>query len=37
MKYFKKYGERHNSIYRNGKYYNTIYMEILKSDFKSID
>lgn len=30
---FKKFGERTNSRYINGKWYNEIYMEILKDDF----
>jgi len=32
---FKTVGERRNSYYLNGRYYNDIYMDILKEDFTS--
>ncbi|MDD3048588.1 MAG: GNAT family protein [Bacilli bacterium] len=32
---FKKFGERTNSYYIDGKRYNTVYMEILKSDWQA--
>lgn len=33
---FKKIGQRRNSIYRNGKLYDEIFMDILKDDFNNI-
>ena len=33
---FKKIGHRRNSIYRNGKLYDEIFMDILKDDFNDI-
>ena len=31
---FKEFGRRHQSVYMDGKYYDTIYMEVLKENFE---
>lgn len=34
---FKEFGRRHQAVYINGKYYDKIYMEILKDNFNPIN
>lgn len=31
---FKEFGRRHQSVYMNGKYYDKVYMEVLKENFE---